>query len=183
MNLVASCKTTCRCLVAWVFVLLALSASAETITGRIVAIADGDTLTLLDGNNKQHKIRLAGIDAPEKKQPFGNLSKQHLSYLVFDKAVSVEYRKHDRYGRIIGKVMVAAPDTCPAVEPHCPKNLDTGLALIAVGLAWHHNQYQNEQTEEDRERYAFAEEKARAKLLGLWADPHPVPPWEFRHSK
>ena len=182
MNLEASHKIAYQCLVAWVLVLSALTANAETLNGRVVAISDGDTITVLDAGKVQHKVRLMGIDAPEKKQPFGNRSKQHLSDLIFDKPVSVEYRKHDRYGRIIGKVMVAAPDACPAVEPHCPKSLDTGLALITVGLAWHYKQYENEQTKEDRERYAFAEEEARAKRAGLWADPRPVPPWEWRRK-
>ena len=82
------------------FVLIGISANAETITGRVVAVADGDTVTVLEGSKRQHKIRLAAIDAPEKAQPFGNRSKQHLSYLVYDKPVSIEWTKHDRYGRI-----------------------------------------------------------------------------------
>ena len=81
--------------------LLALSFSgyAETITGRVVGIADGDTVTVLDAQKVQHKIRLAGIDAPEKAQPFGNRSKVSLSDLAFDKMVTVESDKRDRYGR------------------------------------------------------------------------------------
>lgn len=157
------------------FVLTAFSTSAETLIGRVVSVADGDTITVLDDARAQHKIRLAGIDAPEKKQPFGNRSKQHLSYLVYDKRVSIEWTKHDRYGRIVGRVMV-----CPDASPQCPKTLDAGLAQITVGLAWHYKKYASEQTEEDRERYSFAEVEAHAKKAGLWADPDPVPPWEWR---
>ncbi len=80
---------------------LACTANAETITGRVVGVADGDTITVLDADKVQHKIRLSGIDAPEKKQPFGNRSKDSLSELAFDKTVNVETSKRDRYGRQI----------------------------------------------------------------------------------
>ena len=88
--------------------LAALACTAATIEGRVVA--DGDTITVLDDNKVQHKIRLAGIDAPEKKQPFGQRSKQSLSDLVFDKAVTVETNKRDKYRREVGKVLVDGTD-------------------------------------------------------------------------
>ncbi len=86
--------------------LLCLSAAAQpqTITGKVVAIADGDTLTVLDASNKQHKVRLDGIDAPESSQDFGSSAKQRLSDLVFGKTVMVISSKKDRYGRTLGKV-------------------------------------------------------------------------------
>jgi endonuclease YncB( thermonuclease family) len=149
--------------------LIAFSANAETLTGLAVGVADGDTITVLDGQKQQHKIRVAGIDAPEKKQAFGARSKQGLSDLVYGKSVAVEWEKRDRYGRIVGKVMV--------------DKLDAGLAQITSGLAWHYKQYEKEQSAEDRERYAYAEVKARAQRAGLWQDRHPVPPWEYRHVK
>ncbi|HEX7962508.1 MAG TPA: thermonuclease family protein [Terriglobales bacterium] len=120
-------------------------------------MTDGDTITVIDAVNVQNKVRLMGIDAPEKKQAFGNRSKQHLSYLVYDKPVSIEWTKHDRYGRIVGKVMVSPPEACPQLQTDCPKTLDAGLAQITVGLAWHYKQYAKEHTEEDRARYALAE--------------------------
>ena len=83
-----------------------LACNADTITGRVVGVADGDTVTVLDADKVQHKIRLAGIDAPEKAQAFGNRSKQNLSDLVFGKDVRVDWDKRDRYGRIVGKVWV-----------------------------------------------------------------------------
>ena len=79
---------------------------SNALAGKVVAIADGDTLTVLDSVNAQHRIRLQGIDAPESGQAFGTRSKQHLSDLVFGKQVTVEYDKKDRYGRTLGKVIV-----------------------------------------------------------------------------
>lgn len=150
-------------------VLLALphASAANTTTGLVVGIADGDTLTLLDGDHVQHKIRLAGIDAPEKRQAFGNRSKQNLAELVFRKQVTVEWNKFDRYGRVIGKVLAGGDDVC--------------LAQVRAGLAWHYKAYEREQSVADRERYAQAELDARASRRGLWRDASPVPPWEFRH--
>jgi endonuclease YncB( thermonuclease family) len=137
----------------------------------------GDTVYVLDAAKKQHKIRLAGIDAPERGQPFGTKSKERMADLVAGRDVEVNWYKEDRWGRLIGTVWVASPDCRQAV---CPKTLDAGLALITSGLAWHFKRYAHEQTEEDRERYAFAEEEARARKAGLWRDPDPVPPWEWR---
>ena len=110
--------------------MLSIAAGAETLTGTVVGVADGDTVTVLDANRKQHKIRLAGIDAPEKAQPFGQRSKQSMSALVFGKEVDVQWEKRDRYKRIVGKVMVQ-PTDCST----CPKTLDAGLAQITAGLA------------------------------------------------
>jgi endonuclease YncB( thermonuclease family) len=171
-----------RHLIAFILVVVSAAGYAATLTGKVVAVADGDTITVLDAQKKQHKIRLAGIAGPEKGQAFGNRSKQHLSYLLYDKSVAVEWKKYDRYGRIVGKVMVAAPNSCPPVQPDCPKMLDVGLAQISDGLAWHYKQYAKEQTPEDRKRYAAAERAARLKRVGLWRDKHPVPPWEWRRG-
>jgi endonuclease YncB( thermonuclease family) len=169
----------------WILVLLLLesAAHAEELSGRVVSVENGNTITVEDAKKKPHKVRLSGVDAPEKAQPFGTQSEKHLSRLVYGKPVTVGYKKYDRYGRIVGKVMVAPPDACPAVQLECPKTLDAGLAQIAVGLAWHHKQYSDEQTPEERERYGFAEWDARARRAGLWADPKPVPPWEWRRAK
>src|SRR5258708_39073550 len=75
-----------------------------TFPGRVVAIADGDTITVLDSANTQHRIRLAGIDAPESHQAFGDQSRLSLSEMIFGKDVSVSYQKVDQYGRIVGKI-------------------------------------------------------------------------------
>jgi len=100
------------------------AASAATLTGRTVRVTDGDTIVILSEGNAQHKIRLQGIDAPERKQAFGKLSKEHLSESVAGRFVVVEYDKKGRYGRIVGKVLVGGQDVC--------------LAQISAGLAWHY---------------------------------------------
>jgi endonuclease YncB( thermonuclease family) len=166
-----------------ILILLALSALsgqilADTIAGRVVGVSDGDTITVLDAAKQQHKIRLSGIDAPEKAQAFGNVAKQRMSDMVFNKEVRVDTRKQDKYGRTIGRVWVASAE-CKASE--CPKTLDAGMALLTMGLAWHYKQYAKEQPEEEREQYSFADTEARAKKVGLWSDPKPIPPWEWRH--
>lgn len=157
------------CGMAVLLISLSTGSFANTLTGLVVGIADGDTLTLLDAAHVQHKIRLAGIDAPEKKQAFGDRSKQSLSSLVFGKQVSVEWNKLDRYGRVIGKVILGKEDAC--------------LAQVRAGLAWHYKAYENEQSYADRERYARAELDARASKRGLWGEPNPLPPWEFRRAR
>lgn len=120
-----------------------ISAYAD-ITGMVVGVSDGDTVTVLDESKTQHKIRLQGIDAPEKGQPFGQKAKEHMSDLVYRKEVRVEGDKRDRYGRTVAKVWVK-PDECL----DCPQTLDAGLAMLTVGLAWHYKKYENEQHPED----------------------------------
>jgi len=142
---------------------------ADVLYGRVVGVADGDTVTVLDESRHQHKIRLVGIDAPEKKMPFGNRSKQFLSDLVFDRQVQVEYSKKDRYGRTVGKIIVGG--------------VDADLAQVKAGMAWHYKKYQLEQSIEDRAAYAQAEEEARMSRRGLWNDADPVPPWDWRKRK
>ena len=148
---------------------LAASLNASTLQGKVVHVADGDTITVLDANNTQHKIRLQGIDAPEKAQAFGQKSKQSLHQLVHSKQVSVEYQKKDNYGRAVGKVVYNGTDVC--------------LEQIKFGMAWHYKQFESEQPKEDREIYAQAELSARANAIGLWKDKQPSPPWEFRRQQ
>jgi endonuclease YncB( thermonuclease family) len=152
--------------------LLALGqlASAAELRGTVVAISDGDTLTVLDAANSTHRVRLDGIDAPEKGQAYGTRSREHLAALAFGKPVVVVWSKRDRYGRIVGQVNVG--------ESH-----DVGLALIEAGLAWHYKRYQHEQPASERVRYARAEDAARARRSGLWQDRQPVPPWEYRSAR
>lgn len=142
---------------------------ADLLTGRVVAVKDGDTLVVLDASKSQHTIRLMGIDAPEKRMPFGQRAKQALSDLVYDRTVTVDWNKTDRYGRTIGKVLVGGSDA--------------NLQMIRLGMAWHYKQYAREQDVQDRGLYAEAETQARSARTGLWVDANPVPPWEFRHRK
>lgn len=116
--------------------LLISPAYAEILQGRVVRVTDGDTITVLDTNNTQYKVRLAGIDAPEKKQPFGKVSKSSLSDLIYNKTVLVDWSKHDRYERLVGKVWL--------------NELDVNLEQIKRGLAWHYTKYKKEQPLEDR---------------------------------
>jgi endonuclease YncB( thermonuclease family) len=163
--------------------LLALAAhgkSSEAFEAQVIGITDGDTITVRVSNTPPYAIRLAGVDAPEKKQPFGNRAKQNLSNLVFGKTVHIEWTKKDKYGRIVGKVFVAQPGGC--ATPPCRATLDVNLAQVASGFAWHYTQYEKEQSQQDRLAYASSERHAREQELGLWKDPHPVPPWEWRHG-
>lgn len=167
-------------LLAAILLLFPQRASGAELQGTVVGISDGDTLTVLDAARVTHRIRLNGIDAPEKGQPFGARAKEQLAALAFGKPVVVTWIKHDRYGRIVGQVRLVASPSC--TSSGCPQSGDVGLALIEAGLAWHYKRYQGEQSAEDRQRYARAEDDARARRLGLWHDPHPVAPWDYRRS-
>jgi endonuclease YncB( thermonuclease family) len=145
-----------------VFLLLLLAIpliQAETLSGRVVRVTDGDTIVVLDSSKKQHKIRLTGIDAPERRQAYGTKSKEHLSDLIAGKSVVVDYNKYDRYQRILGKVLVNGEDV--------------NLEQVEAGMAWHYKKYQREQSSSDRVKYSDAELEARRHKLGLWNDPSP----------
>jgi endonuclease YncB( thermonuclease family) len=155
---------------------------ADTLQGKVVKIADGDTVTIVDDSGKKHRIRLAGIDAPEKDQPYGDISTQGLNKLVSGRIVTIEYEKRDRYKRIIGKVLVDPPGDVFCMALDCVKKIDVGLEQIKAGLAWHYKKYQREQPEEDRKLYAEAELEARARQIELWKDKEPMAPWEWRRK-
>ena len=109
-------------------------------------------------------------------QPFGQRSKETLSRLVFKREVAV-INKRDRYDRIVGKVMVQ-PSDCPT----CPMTLDAGQAQLTAGLAWWYRKYAKEQAPEDRARYEFEKQEARARRVGRWGGADPVPLWEWRRG-
>jgi endonuclease YncB( thermonuclease family)/methylphosphotriester-DNA--protein-cysteine methyltransferase len=136
------------------------------IEGKVVRVSDGDTITVLDADNKQHRIRFQGIDAPESHQAWGQASKENLSKMVFGKQVTVVWDKVDKYRRTVGKVLL--------------DGRDINIEQIKAGLAWHYKKYAEEQPAEDRVTYARAEEEARAAKRGLWQDPNPTPPGEYR---
>jgi endonuclease YncB( thermonuclease family) len=145
------------------------ASGTQTFPGRVVAIADGDTITVLDSANTQHRIRLEGIDAPESHQAFGEQSSLSLSEMIFGKDVSVSYQKTDQYGRLVGKILLDGKDI--------------NLEQVKAGMAWHYKFYEDEQTPEDRELYARAEAEARAARRGLWQDPNPTEPYQFRKEE
>jgi endonuclease YncB( thermonuclease family) len=156
----------------WLFLLAAVTYGevlAEVLTGTVVRVADGDTVTVLDGAKRQHRIRIAGIDAPERGQADYEISRQHLAKLAFGKTVIVEWHKRDQYGRLVGKVDAG--------------ELDVGLEQVRAGQAWWFRQYANEQSAFDRSRYETAEFEARTNQRGLWKTGRPAPPWEWRARK
>ncbi len=142
---------------------------SKRIVGKVVGVHDGDTATILDKDKTQYKFRFNGIDAPELKMDYGNKSKQHLSDLIFGKEVTIVYNKVDKYGRFVGTIFI--------------NGVDANLEQIKAGYAWHYKKYADEQTERDRKVYSDTEIKARAANLGVWLQPNPTPPWDFRGEK
>lgn len=156
--------------------LAACVAAAETIDGRVIGVSDGDTITLLqvsDTTKTPRKIRISGIDAPEKAQAFGAVAKDAMSQLAFGPDATAECRTVDRYGRSICLVRV--------------KGIDVGLRMIELGLAWHYKHYANTQPREESASYAMLENESRAARRGLWRDLYtaapPVPPWDWRRAQ
>jgi len=131
-------------------------------TGKVVGVSDGDTITVMH-HGKGERIRLYGIDCPEKRQAFGKRAKQFTSNMVFGKSVEVSPVTTDRYGRTIAWIYVNR--TCLNEE------------LLKAGLAWHYKRYS------DEKHLAGIETDAKQRKAGLWSDPNPIPPWNFRHGK
>lgn len=135
----------------------------HALTGKVVSVADGDTITILDSAKAQHKIRLYGIDTPEKTQPFGNVAKKYTSKLVYGKTVDVTTYDTDRYGRTVGIVIA--------------DGVNVNRSLIGAGLAWQYRKYCKASFCED---WLGLEQKAHQSKIGLWTNNDQVPPWEFR---
>ena len=152
------------CLFATHSITYADTSTDSLIAGRIIGVTDGDTVTLLDETNNQHKIRLSAIDAPEKAQPFGNRSKQQLSDICFSQKASVEVKDKDRYGRLIGIVIC--------------DDVNANEAMLSAGMAWVYQKYAKGFSD-----YYALERNARAEKIGLWIDANPIPPWEWRKAK
>ena len=135
----------------------------------VVGITDGDTIVVADSAGRQESIRLAGIDAPEHDQSFGAQSTQYLASLVSGKNVTLECENERSYGRMICKVLL-------------PSGEDACLDQVKAGMAWHYKQYEDQQGAADRDAYAAAECAAMKSKTGLWSDPHPEQPQDFRHG-
>ena len=129
------------------------------VRGKVVKIADGDTFTILV-DQKQRRIRLHGIDCPERGQDFGNVAKQYLSDLIGGRDVVVRELKTDRYGRTIAIAFV--------------DGININEALLGKGLAWHFVEY------DKNPEWTKLQERARKERKGLWQGKDPVPPWEYR---
>jgi endonuclease YncB( thermonuclease family) len=146
---------------------LALSTAAYAeLAGRIISIADGDTLTLLDADNLAHPIRLLGIDAPEQNQAFGSAARTHLSGLAFAQSARADCRKNDGEQRQICVVYVGGQDL--------------GLELLRAGMAWWYSEEAKALTAAERAAYAQAEFQAKIHRYGLWNSTNPTPPWAWR---
>jgi micrococcal nuclease len=141
--------------------LFAVASFASELAGKVVGVSDGDTFTLLLANNTTVRIRLHGIDTPEKGQPFGENAKQYTSNLIFNKQVKVKQTDTDRYGRIVGIVSN-------------PANINVNEALLKAGMAWHYKKYDSNPI------WANFEKEARAAKIGLWQNAKPIPPWDWR---
>jgi endonuclease YncB( thermonuclease family) len=135
------------------------SVLAATITGTVVGITDGDTMTVLV-EERQVKVRLSEIDAPERKQPFGTRSRQALADLCHGVQAEISSTGKDRYGRVLGRV------SC--------RGVDANAALVHDGYAWVFDRYVT-----DRSLSAL-QSIARGARRGLWADKSAIPPWEWR---
>jgi endonuclease YncB( thermonuclease family) len=154
------------CWLACMLVYWPAAAWAERWTGKVVGVADGDTVTVLDAQHRRHRIRLLGIDAPEQNQAYGQKSKQSLSDQVFGHEVTIESTHRDRFDRWVGKLWL--------------NDVDINLVQIQRGMAWHFKHYARDQPVADRASYDHAEQQARQARLGLWQDANPMPPWQFR---
>jgi endonuclease YncB( thermonuclease family) len=140
-------------------------AFAAEITGRVVGISDGDTLTLLSDRRRQIRVRLAGIDAPEAHQPYGSRARKVLAALVFRRRVTVVVVDTDRYGRTVGRVIAGGTDV--------------NAAMVRRGAAWVYRAYSHDPA------LLRLEAEARAARRGLWALPEAQrqPPWEWRRPR
>lgn len=153
------------------------AAHAEARHGKVIGIADGDTLTILDGRRQRHRIRLDGIDAPERTQAYGRRARESLAALAHGRLAVADCAKIDRYGRAVCRVTI--------------DGVDVGLEQLRRGLAWHYVGGVGDAGNADnagkpadvvRTRYARAETRARSARAGLWSAPAPTPPWDYRRT-
>lgn len=137
---------------------------ATTIKGKVIKVADGDTITILEENGDKTRIRFYGIDAPEKKQDYGIKSLNILKKLIDKKEVEIEIKNKDQYGRIVGVVYY--------------DKININLYMLETGNAWWYKQYSKHNIE-----FKIAEEKAKSEKIGLWKEKNPTPPWIYRKEK
>jgi len=134
------------------------------LLGKVVSITDGDTFKLLTQDSTLHRIRVANIDCPERKQPFSKRAKQFTSDAIFGEIAEVQVSTTDRYGRLIGVVIYK-------------DSLNLNHELVKAGMAWHFVRYSK-----DKDLQGI-EDKARLNKVGLWTENNPIPPWEWRSNK
>ncbi|MGL5277489.1 MAG: thermonuclease family protein [Cetobacterium sp.] len=144
------------------FLTFLLTTLSFAFSGKVIKVADGDTITVLKDGEKV-RVRFYGIDAPEKKQEYGIKSLDVLKKMIDGKIVEIDVKDKDQYGRVVGEVYY--------------KGKNINLYMLETGNAWWYKQYSKGNLE-----FAAAEEKAKLEGLGLWKEKNPTPPWEFRRK-
>lgn len=144
--------------------LISTISHAQIFRVKVIGVSDGDSFTAINRDNLKLTYRLYGIDAPEKRQPYSRVAKEFLSSMILNKTVIVNVSSTDRWGRHIVTVSTQSVK-------------DVNARMLEYGLAWHFKRYDNSKT------YSQLEQKALEKKIGLWKDPNPTPPWEWRIRK
>ncbi|ECH8535533.1 thermonuclease family protein [Salmonella enterica subsp. enterica] len=150
-------------IVPFLYILFSGSLCAAEIQGNVIRVIDGDTIEVLQ-DNKPVRIRLANIDAPEKKQAYGRWSTNQLKSLIAAQPVTVTYTQSDRYGRIIGRVFMT-------------NGIEANRFMVKSGAAWVYERYNTD------DELPVLQLEAQKMKRGLWADSQPLPPWEWRHKQ
>lgn len=156
-----------------------LPVRAADIDARVVGVVDGDTVTVIDAAQTRRTFRIAGIDAPDRTQPFGDRAQQQLAALVSGMQVRIETRPGTVGAEARAKIW-AAPSNGSCKGESCPKTLDVGFAMLSLGMAWSSGNRTADTTPEERAQYEQAEFQAKIRRVGLWASKNPRPPWESR---
>jgi endonuclease YncB( thermonuclease family) len=157
-------QSTSLALLAVLLLSIPISSQADSFEGKVVGVSDGDPISVMR-KGRAVKVRLHGVDCPEKKQPFGTRAKRYTSDMAFGRQVTVQVQTTDRYGRIVGEIIL-------------PDGLSLNKELVYVGLAWWYRKY----APNDKALKAL-EAGARENKRGLWADKNPIPPWEWRRGE
>ena len=150
-------------------------AQPKQFVGRVRNVTDGDTLIVQDADRHRNAVRIAAIDAPEKGsevlpgQSYSDRARRNLAALVAGKDVRLTWRTYDDYRRVVARVWVG--------------EVDVGLAQVCAGYAWVYERFLNDLSDAEQQSYRACEQQARKQRLGLWRDPRPTPPWEWRHSQ
>jgi endonuclease YncB( thermonuclease family) len=148
---------------------------SNAFQGRVRGITDGDTIVVQDAERHRNIIRIAAIDSPEKGseflpgQSYSDRARRNLAELIAGKDVRLTWRTYDDYRRVVARVWIG--------------DVDVGLAQVCAGYAWVYEHYLNDLSQAERQSYRDCEQRARAQRRGLWRDPQPTPPWEWRHSQ
>lgn len=151
-----------KCISFFVF-LFSCSLYAAEFQGKVIRVLDGDTIEVLQ-EKKPVRVRLLNIDAPEKKQAYGSWSTNQLKDLVAGQPVTVTYTQKDRYGRVLGRVVTT-------------NGTEANRYMVQSGAAWVYERYNTDNS------LPAVQRVAQEQKHGLWAESHPVPPWEWRHNK